>query len=354
LTKRGTEGKLDLECPPVPYERNQIIPHLLSVLPQFSPAFLLAVNTLHRTTHVLHRTRQCLKHVPSAEVRLCRRTLVREYIDQRLDRLQHRLRARTTRHEKAKKIRRDSAIRIERRSVRVLRKCRKRADALDAHGIVRACIAQRDECLHLRFLRCLRHKTSTQIKKFTSQRENEVTRNFSGPDGADAPQHAYRDIPYNCASATLGGVCRVSSAGQGSPHGRPDALADLHICCRSGRSGRKREECIREALEGGYVDRAEGRCRRWVGRRHGEGKLCGLDECQERFEERREERGGVCSGVFVLLRGVVEGHRLVWCLVHGVIVGFVILEGLGLDLLVVHARPEVWVWKRRTDAGEYF
>jgi hypothetical protein len=64
--------------------------------------------------------------------------------------------------------------------------------------------------------------------------------------------------------------------------------------------------------------------------------------------------GACAAGVFVVLRGVVEGHRLVWCLVHGVIVGFVILEGLGLDLLVVHARPEVWVWKRRTDAGEYF
>src|ERR1700677_4877841 len=72
------EGKLDLECPPIPHERNQIIPHLLSMPPQFSPALLLAVNTLHRTTYVLHRTRQRREHVPSAEVRLCRRTLVRE------------------------------------------------------------------------------------------------------------------------------------------------------------------------------------------------------------------------------------------------------------------------------------
>ena len=119
-TKTRDEGKSDLECPPVPHERNQIIPHLLSMPPQFSPAFFLAINTLHRTTHVFHRTRQRLKHVSRAEIRLCRRPLVRKYIDQRLDRLQHRLCARTSGRKKANEVRRDGVIRIERRGVRVL------------------------------------------------------------------------------------------------------------------------------------------------------------------------------------------------------------------------------------------
>jgi hypothetical protein len=150
---------LDPECPPVPHERNQVIPHLLSVPLQFSPALLLAVDTPHRAAHVLYRTRQRREYVPSAEIHLCGRTLVREYINQRLDRLQHRLRARASRHEQTEEERQDSAIRIEQR--RVLRERRERANALDTHRIVRAArFAQRDQCLHLRFLRCLVHVTS--------------------------------------------------------------------------------------------------------------------------------------------------------------------------------------------------